>query len=146
MGAILGGASEAQIQALRAFGSDLGMTFQIVDDLLDITGSRDDLGKPTGNDLKQGTVTLPVMLYADRLNRGGPEWRELEAVVRGDQDEPGAIERVLERIRGSGAVEETLAAAESFVEGAKNRVAGLPDANTRDLLGELADFSLSRLN
>jgi geranylgeranyl pyrophosphate synthase len=69
MGALLGGAPELHVQSLRAFGADVGMAFQIVDDVLDLQEGTQNLGKPSGNDLRQGTVTLPTMLYAANLSQ-----------------------------------------------------------------------------
>jgi len=61
-GAVLGGLDEAQVEAMRRFGRLLGMSFQIADDVLDYLATEEEVGKPVGNDLKQGTVTLPLML------------------------------------------------------------------------------------
>src|SRR5438094_1532846 len=61
-GAVLGGLPEPQVDAIRRFGRQLGMSFQIADDVLDYLASEEEVGKPVGNDLKQGTVTLPLML------------------------------------------------------------------------------------
>ena len=64
---MLSGAPEAESQALRSFGYNVGMAFQIVDDVLDFTSSEEELGKPVGNDLLQGTLTLPALLFAAKL-------------------------------------------------------------------------------
>ena len=74
MGAIIGNAPENAVQALRQYGSDVGMAFQIVDDVLDLREGASQLGKPAGHDLTQGTVTLPTIIYASGLTaslRGG---------------------------------------------------------------------------
>lgn len=144
MGAVLGGAPESQIQALRQFGSDVGMAFQVVDDMLDITGGTKDLGKPAGNDLRQGTITLPALIYAAALSSASAEFRQLERVARGDVSDPMEYDTVLDAIRSSGAIEETYAVAETFVEQAKRQLDGLPDIETRELLSEIADIALSR--
>lgn len=146
MGAVLGNAPDDQIDALRGYGSDIGMAFQVIDDLLDITGGTQDLGKPAGNDLRQGTVTLPTLLYANRFSTDSVEWRTLERVARGDVNDPSEYDDLFAQIRTSGAIEETYAIAESFVEHAKQRLVDLPDVETRELLGEIADIALSRLS
>ena len=61
-GAVLGGLDDGQVEAMRRFGHQLGMSFQIADDVLDYLATEEEVGKPVGNDLKQGTVTLPLML------------------------------------------------------------------------------------
>ena len=80
MGAILGRRARGATSTRSArYGADLGMAFQIVDDVLDLTGGTEDLGKPAGNDLRQGTVTLPTMLYAGSLAESSTEWTALAA-------------------------------------------------------------------
>ena len=76
-GAVLGGVPEAQVDVLRRFGRLLGMSFQIADDVLDYLATEEEVGKPVGNDLKQGTVTLPLMLARHDPSLDG----ELEAVL-----------------------------------------------------------------
>jgi len=144
MGAILGGAPEPHVQALRAYGADLGMAFQIIDDVLDLREGTQQLGKPAGQDLRQGTVTLPTMLYAAGLAPNVPEAIRLHAVVGGDDEDAAAVDQVVADIRASGALDVATRAAEEFVERAKDRVGIVPDAETRDLLAGLADFALSR--
>lgn len=144
MGAVLGNAPEEQVQRLRQYGSDIGMAFQIVDDVLDITRDERDLGKPVGNDLKQGTITLPVMNYAGLLTQPSAEWTRLKSVASGETSESAAISELIADIRCSGAIETTLALAETYVERAKAQIALLPDAETRDLLAQIADVALGR--
>lgn len=146
MGAVLGGAPEPRVQALRQYGSDIGMAFQVVDDLLDLTGGTEDLGKPAGNDLRQGTVTLPTLIYAASLFEDSSDWTQLKRVVSGETSDPAEFDDLVASIRTSGAIEETYAVAESFVERAKTRIADLPGGETRDMLSEIADFALSRLS
>lgn len=146
MGAVLGNAPDDQILALRQYGSDIGMAFQVVDDLLDLTGGTKDLGKPAGNDLRQGTITLPTLSYAASLSEESPEWKLLKRVASGDTSEASEFDEVVSSIRASGAIETTFALAESFVTSAKERIADLPDTESRELLSEVADFALSRLS
>ncbi len=70
-GALLAGASEDEVQALYDYGKDLGMAFQIVDDILDYTGEESTLGKPVGGDLRQGIVTLPFFYFLQKTARTG---------------------------------------------------------------------------
>jgi len=70
--AIVSHQSPEQIAALRAYGLNLGLAFQIADDVLDFSGTEDVLGKPAGSDLRQGTITLPTMLFAESLPKSSP--------------------------------------------------------------------------
>src|SRR5260370_40793584 len=67
-GAVLGGLDAGQVETIRRFGRLLGMSFQIADDVLDYLATEEEVGKPVGNDLKQGTVTLPLMLARQAKN------------------------------------------------------------------------------
>lgn len=145
MGAILGRAPDPHIAALRQYGSDLGIAFQIIDDLLDITSGAGDLGKPAGNDLLQGTVTLPTIIYAQKFGPGSPEGQRLQRVVSGDFA-PDDLADVVAAMRASGAVDETFAVAEHFVSRAKSVLGLLPDIETRELLEEVADVVLTRIS
>ena len=144
MGWVIGGAPPATVAELRAFGRDLGMAFQVMDDVLDVRADTADLGKPAGNDLRQGTVTLPTMLYAAGLADGSAEADHLRAVVAGENEDAAAIDAVVWAIRASGAIEAATAVAEDHVARAKARLAVVPDAETRALLEDVADFALAR--
>jgi geranylgeranyl pyrophosphate synthase len=145
MGAIIGRASESQISALRTYGSHLGMAFQIVDDVLDLTEGTQDLGKPAGHDLLQGTVTLPTMIYASRLDKSSSDMRRLLDVVEGENQQPDEVESLVASIRRSGAIEEAIAIAADYVEQAKEAARIVPVPETYEMLSEVADFALRRL-
>lgn len=146
MGAILGHAPESQIQALRRYGADLGTAFQIVDDILDLTGGTQELGKPAGNDLRQGTVTLPTIFYLGGCPESSPEWQEIDAIVKGHAADNGAVDAAIRSIRASGAIEQAISVAEEHVARAKSAISIVPDAETRDLLTELADLAVHRVS
>lgn len=144
MGAVLGGASEPRIQQLRGFGKDLGMAFQIVDDVLDLREQSSDLGKPAGNDLRQGVVTLPTMIYASRLEANSPELDILERVIAGEEECDDHIDQVLVNIRRSGALDEASEIAQGYLESARDRLTVVRDEETREWLEELLDLSVRR--
>jgi len=144
MGAILADAPDDAVAALRSFGSDVGMAFQIIDDILDLREGTQRLGKPAGQDLRQGTVTLPTMLYAANLPSTSAATERLQAVIAGDVDSDAEIDQLVIDIRASGALDEAFAVAEAFAEGAKARIAFLPDDETRDLLEDLTDVAIGR--
>lgn len=140
MGAILGGAPPAALTELRAFGGDIGLGFQILDDVLDLTQDAATIGKPAGNDLRQGTVTLPVLLYTRQVGRGSPQWQLIDDIVSGDVSDDETIDDLTAEIRASGALDEAVAMADGYIDRAKERLVVVPDAETRAMLGELADF------
>ena len=144
MGAIIGGASEYEVQALRQYGADVGMAFQIVDDVLDLREGEQQLGKPAGHDLTQGTVTLPTIIYASGLGTTSDAFARLQGVVSGEIDDPPMIQRVVHEIRASGALEAAMAEAEHFCQRAKTHAAVAPDEETRDMLTEVADIVSER--
>ena len=144
MGAILGDAPETAVQALRQYGSDVGMAFQIVDDVLDLREGASQLGKPASQDLAQGTVTLPTIIYASGLTQGSEAATRLDAVVSGEIVEPSEVDRVVEEIRGSGALEAAMEEAIRFATRSKTHVAAASDTETRDMLEQVADIVCER--
>ena len=144
MGTILANAPSHHQQELRAFGGEIGVAFQILDDVLDLDQDTETLGKPVGNDLRQGTVTLPVILYAAHVEPGSAAWRRLDEVVSGDAIDDESINRVIDEIRLSGAIDEAVEMARERIKRAKARLSILPDPDTRQLLEELADYFGSR--
>jgi geranylgeranyl pyrophosphate synthase len=144
MGAVIGNAPESAVQALRRYGSDVGMAFQIVDDVLDLREGAIQLGKPAGHDLTQGTVTLPTIIYASNLTDTSDAAARLQSVVSGELDEPSEVARVVEEIRVSGALEVAMDEALEFAARSKTHVADAPDPEVRDMLEEVADVVCER--
>jgi geranylgeranyl pyrophosphate synthase len=143
MGTVISGASEEHVQALRAFGGEVGLAFQIVDDVLDLTGESNELGKPAGNDLRQGTITLPVIHFLASVSHDSARAQTIAAIVAGTASEP-AIAAVVADIRDSGCVDMAFAEAERIVQRAKDRLDMLPDAPAREGLSEFADLAIHR--
>lgn len=144
MGAVIGRAPESHIQALRAFGTDLGLAFQIIDDVLDFREQSMVLGKPAGNDLRQGVVTLPTMLYATHLATDAPARAEIEAIVSGEEQDDTRIDAIVDDIRGSDALVRAEEIAMGFADRARERLAILPDAETRAMLRDVVELAVSR--
>ena len=144
MGAIIGNAPRQDLLALRQYGSDVGMAFQIVDDILDLREGAQQLGKPSGHDLTQGTVTLPTLIYASGLEESSAAMRRLQAVVAGEIDEPLEVEQVVREIRRSGALQAAMDEAARFVTDAKTQAATIRDPETQEMLMEVADIVLDR--
>jgi geranylgeranyl pyrophosphate synthase len=144
MGAIIANAPESAVQALRQYGSDVGMAFQIVDDVLDLREDSSQLGKPAGHDLTQGTVTLPTIIYASGLTQTSEAAIRLEGVVSGEIDEPSEVGKVVEEIRDSGALEAAMDEATGFAARSKTHLAAAPDPEVRDMLEQVADVVCER--
>ena len=134
LGASTSGASAPQRQALKAYGSALGTTFQIVDDLLDLTGSKDVIGKQPGTDLKEGVFTLPVLLACERL----PELRERLASER-------SLEAILPVLAETNALEDSFDIARAKADEARTALQALPDSDWRDTLDTVIDGVMAQV-
>lgn len=142
IGAVVADAPEDEIQRLRFYSKQLGMAFQVVDDILDVHSTAEQIGKPTGGDLRQGTMTLPTFLYME--NASPSEQADVERVIEGVDRSDDAVNAVLARINASAAVRRAAEVARTFVEEAKSAIAGLPDVPARRSLLDLADFVIQR--
>lgn len=138
-GALMAGALDEEAEALRTYGLNLGMAFQIVDDILDFIGDEEELGKPVGSDLLQGTLTLPAILLMER-QPGETIIREIFE-KRGDR---AGVERVIEMIRSSSIVDECYQIAADFCAQACLALEGLPENACRKSLLDLADYVIER--
>lgn len=142
LGAIAAGGSERQRAAAAAFGLNLGIAFQLVDDALDYTARADTSGKPLGGDLREGKFTLPLLMYLDSLPDTARRnmARELAdaALPRDRQD------RIIADIAGQGFADKTRDAAKSYLELASQALVVLPVSHEKTLLGAMIDFVLTR--
>lgn len=141
-GAAFAGAAEEKVDALWRFGYRLGMAFQIIDDLLDLTSDEKTLGKPAGNDLKQGNLTLPVLFALQKP--GADELAALiMAIKAGDMS---ALPKALAQVRASGGVKQAAAVARRFLDEAAAELNVLPKSvRRRQLAAALADYG-AKLN
>jgi len=137
-GAVLSGAPEPEVQALREYGRTLGMAFQIVDDVLDFVGDERELGKPVGSDLRQGIVTLPV-LYFHEMH---PADDALMKVLNDPGEE--AVRAVVAAIKESGAVESALDEARTLAQRSRESLQILPHNEYRQAMLDLADYVVER--
>ena len=141
-GAVLAGFDEADTERLRRFGRYLGISFQIADDVLDYLATEEEVGKPVGNDLKQGTVTLPLMLARTDPGVNG----ELEAILRNRVLTDADYAEVVRIVRGSRGVEESYQYARQFGEKARAELAGFASSEHRDALESLTYYVVRRRN
>jgi geranylgeranyl pyrophosphate synthase len=132
--AILAGLSEPQIAAMRRYGDRLGLAFQVVDDILDFIGEEAQLGKPVGSDVRQGTITLPVICLRELL----PPEQFRAAFAEDDRS------AVIELVRTSGAVEQAQAEADRLLAEAREALAELQDGVARDALEALTHYVVER--
>jgi octaprenyl-diphosphate synthase len=141
-GAVGAGADETVTTALRAYGLNLGLAFQLADDALDYGGSSEALGKNAGDDFREGKVTLPLLLaMAKTRGREDAFWER--TINKGERTEDD-FRRARELIIGTGAVTATLDAAGDYADAAKAALRVLPKTDWRDALDALADFAVSR--
>ncbi len=142
LGAILGGASREEEDRLGAYGHNVGMAFQIVDDVLDLTASEDVLGKPVGSDLREGKVTMAVI---HALARCTPEEHRAIETVLGERAF-GSVShgQVLDILNRYGSLDAALARAADFAEAARQALAAFPDSETRRALLWVPDFVVVR--
>jgi octaprenyl-diphosphate synthase len=142
VGGVIAGADTARVSALRTFGDGLGMAFQLTDDLLDYGGSSAALGKNTGDDFREGKVTLPVILAFGRADDDARAfWRR--TIGRGRQ-EPGDLEQAMACLRQTGALADTQAAARGHADRALAALAGFPAGAMRTALEDIAEFVVAR--
>jgi octaprenyl-diphosphate synthase len=143
-GAILSQAPEESIKVLREYGFNLGVAFQIVDDVLDFIGTEEELGKPVGLDLAQGTLTLPAMLLLERYPEDNPV-RELF----NNRDMPEAkkkakIKKAIEMVGDPLVVKQCYGVASDYCTKACRHLGQLPDSPSRQALKDIADLVISR--
>jgi geranylgeranyl pyrophosphate synthase len=144
-GAMIGETTDAQVTALGEFGYHLGIAFQIQDDILDFTGTQQQLGKPVGGDLREGKVTLPV-IYA--LQDARPEAREelLRIYDKAGPINAEEIVRATEIIEACGAFDRARDHAMDYVTRGKRCLECLPPSEARDALYVLAEQIVDRRN
>ncbi len=138
-GAILSQAPEKSIKALKGYGHNLGIAFQIVDDILDFIGTEEELGKPVGSDLAQGTLTLPAMLLLERY----PEENPVKSLFQ-NRDKQENIGLAIELIRTSSIVQECYGVASDYCSKACHNLSLLPDNAIRQALVQLAEYVINR--
>jgi geranylgeranyl pyrophosphate synthase len=138
-GAILSGASDDQVSALNDYGYNLGMAFQIADDILDFQGSAEEAGKPVGNDLSQGVLTLPAIIAIER----NPEENPVITLCRRPGDSE-VLAAAVELCQDSSVMDEASAVADRYTGLALESLAKLERSTARDSLEELVTALVGR--
>ena len=134
-GALLSGAPEPEVQALKRYGYNLGMAFQIGDDLLDVQGDEASLGKPVGADLRHGVLTLPSIMLLERYPDDNPI-----APLFQHPEETGRLQQALEMMHNSGIVADCEQVVRDYCDAACAELRQLPDAPARQSLQALAEY------
>lgn len=136
LGGISAGFNNEEVAALKRYGYSIGMAFQITDDLLDITASADQVGKPVGNDLGQGIVTMPA-IYA---LKNSTHKEELAGIIGKTDISAEELQRGLALIHECGAVEYSCRAVERYLNEAKSVLPNCLSREAKDTLSNIADY------
>jgi octaprenyl-diphosphate synthase len=137
-GAILSEAPEESVAIMKEYGDNLGIAFQIVDDILDFTSTEEAMGKPVGSDLIQGTLTLPAIMLAERYPEDNPVQKTFET------KDTKYVAKAIDMVRNSDIIDECFKTASEYCEKACHNLRSLPDTASRQSLYDLADFVLVR--
>lgn len=139
-GAVLSGAPEESTQLLNNYGYNLGLAFQVVDDILDFMGTEKELGKPAGADLLQGTVTLPAIMIRDRY----PKDETIKNLFK-DKEDQTVVKTVIDMVKNTPEItSECYRIAVEYCAKACRAVEKFPDNSARKALLELADYVVRR--
>ena len=142
LGAILGGASAEQEAALGQYGHDLGMAFQIVDDVLDLTASEDVLGKPVASDLREGKATMAVIHALERCT--AEERAKIETVLQHGAFNGVTHGQILEILERYGSLEAATDRAARYAESAQKSICSFPDSEIKRALLWAPEFVVAR--
>jgi octaprenyl-diphosphate synthase len=142
LGGILGQATPEQEQALEDYGRNLGMAFQIVDDVLDLTASEEALGKPVASDLREGKVTMAVIHALERCTPA--ERQVIEMVLRERAFVSVTHGQVLEILNRYGSISDAHKCAEEYSEAARKSICTFPDSEIKRALLWVPDFVVER--
>ncbi len=144
VGPVIAGRPEAEHIACRAYGLNLGIVFQLVDDILDYGGSSAQLGKNVGDDFREGKITLPIILaYANGSEKERTFWQR----TLGERDiHDGDLDEALAILKKHGALEATLQEAIAYGEKARDALNIFPESELKSALLETIDFCISRVH
>jgi geranylgeranyl pyrophosphate synthase len=142
-GAIVSEASDDEITQLHEYGMNLGIAFQIIDDILDYTEDQSTIGKPAGNDLRQGMVTLPLIYALQEQSNDGLS-QKVQPLLNGALHKEEDIQTVVNTVAQGYGVRQAQVDAHTYANKAREALYHFPPSNNRDVLDELIDFVVSR--
>ena len=131
---------EATRECMKAFGYEVGMAFQIVDDILDFTGDQSTVGKPIGSDLLNGLVTLPAIYFAE----ANPRNVDVLSLPEGGWKDTARVQRLVDAVRQSRAIQQSMEEARQAVDRALNALEDAPASPEKEALEDLAKFIVDR--
>lgn len=137
--ALISPVDQKYVAPAEAYGREIGKAFQIVDDVLDFTGNQNRVGKPIGNDLRQGVPTLPAIFYGEQH----PEDEVLLACLNGTASE-SAADGLIQRINQSGVIQQAMDEARASTEKAALCLEGFPEGKEKVSLAELGNYIVDR--
>jgi octaprenyl-diphosphate synthase len=141
-GALLSGQGDAYVSGMRAYGQNLGIAFQLVDDALDYSGRQALMGKTVGDDFREAKMTLPIILAHARAHDGDrPFWKRV--IETGNQTESD-LDRAITLIEQTGAMQETMSRARAYADEAKAALKVMPHSDIKRALADIADFCVER--
>ena len=138
-GAVLSDAPEDEVQAMRRYAYNIGMAFQVCDDLLDFQGEEASMGKPVGSDLLNGVLTLPTIMLLERYPADNP----VAAFFR-DREDPDKMRRVLDMINNSSIMQDCRKVVRNYCDLARAELQALPKGEALDSLAALAEYVCDR--
>ena len=141
-GASVAGADDEQIEIIGEFGLNIGYSFQIIDDILDYIGSIEVMGKPRGEDLRNGNITMPVIFLLE--NNEYKKW--IKDIIEKDEITDKTVGNITIALKESGAIEKSLKIAQSHIDVAKKCLGMLPKSRYIDFLNSMADALQTRVN
>ena len=139
-GAMVARCSDGEREDLRNYGLNVGMAFQVVDDILDFTGAQEEMGKPIGSDLMQGTLTLPSLLLMERYPKDNP----VKKAFRSKKPRPEHIVEAVNMVRNSDILDESYRVARDFRDRALASLDALPAGEAKASLQDVAAYVLDR--
>jgi len=125
---------------MKSYGYEVGMAFQIVDDILDFTGEQSAVGKPIGSDLLNGLVTLPAIYYAE----ANPKDEDILLLPAGGWKDTDRVQRLVDGIRQSEAIQQAMGEARRAVNQALSALEDAPETSEKEALDNLARFIVDR--
>lgn len=141
-GALLAGRADAFVGGMRAYGQNLGIAFQLVDDALDYSGRQALMGKTVGDDFREAKMTLPIILaYARAKAQDRPFWQRV--IETGNQCETD-LDQAITLVEQTGAIQDTMHRARAYADAAKTALAVLPASPVQAALADIADFCVER--
>jgi octaprenyl-diphosphate synthase len=141
-GAVLAARGQGFVTAMRAYGENLGIAFQLVDDALDYSGRQALMGKSVGDDFREAKMTLPIILSVNRADSDGMSfWRRV--IETGNQTEAD-LHHAITLVEQTGSIQETMRRARAYADAAKDALVALPASDIRGALSDIADFCVER--